>query len=130
MKKRIMQDPEITELDNIISNVDWDKVSEKNRVDFISAVSTIHITTNVKTKISAICAARRNSFMAVLVSSAIMLLLSFELITIFVTSLVIQMLFFAYSQVLEFGTDKIFQDSKNQIKALVKGFPKLENRDE
>jgi ABC-type bacteriocin/lantibiotic exporter with double-glycine peptidase domain len=80
--------------------------------------------------VSAVAEARRNSLIGVLATVGILMLFSAELLTIFVATLVIQMIFFGYSQILEFGTEKIFDENKRKMKSLLKSLPQLKGHDE
>jgi hypothetical protein len=130
MKRLKLEDPDIVEIDGLVESIDWIACSDKNKSDFTNAVALIHLTTNVKSRVSAVAEARRNSLIGVLATVGILMLFSAELLTIFVATLVTQMLFFGYSQILEFGTEKIFDENKRKMKSLLKSLPQLKGHDE
>lgn len=125
-----MEDPDIVEIDNLVEAIDWTSCSDKNKIEFTNAVTTVHLTTNVKARIEAVADARRNSLIGVLTVVGIMILLSAEPMSVLIGALVTQMIFFAYSQLLEFGTEKIFDESKRKLKTLLKSLPRQKNHDE
>jgi hypothetical protein len=125
-----MEDPDIVEIDNLVETIDWASCSDKNKIEFTNAVAMVHLTTNVKTRVEAVTDARRNSLIGVLAVVGIMMLFSSEIMSILIGALITQMIFFAYSQLLEFGTGKIFDESKRKMKTLLKSLPRLKNHDE
>lgn len=125
-----MEDPDIVEIDNLVETIDWSSCTDKNKIEFANAVATIHLTTNVKSRVEAVSEARRNSLIGVLAVVGVMILLSAELMFVLVGALVTQMIFFAYSQLLEFGTVKIFEESKRKMKNILKSLPRMKNLDE
>jgi len=114
----------MSEIDKKIQSVDWDSVPEKDQKAFVNAVLTFQAANIAYTRIESASNARKTSLIATLVVVASLTFFQFAPETVLIWGLVIQMLFFGYGQILQFGTEKIQEDSQKTVNDIVNKFKK------
>jgi hypothetical protein len=114
----------MSDIDKKIQSINWDEVPDKDQKEFVNAVLTFQAANIAYTKVESASSARKSSFIATLVVVALLTFFQFAPETVLIWGLITQMIYFGYSQILQFGTEKIQEDSQKTVNNIVNKFKK------
>ena len=112
------------DIDKKIQSINWDDVPDKEQKEFVNAVLTFQAANVSYERDESASSARKSSLIATLVVVALLTFFQFAPETVLFWGLITQMLYFGYSQVLQFGTEKIQEDSQKTVNNILNKFKK------
>lgn len=115
-----MSSKSLEELAPEMAELDWLELSEKEREEFSKAMVTLQTAMIAHSKIESIVSSRKNLLFGVFAIVGGMTLFGGEPLSILIVSLVVQLAFFGYSQIIEFGSQKILDRSRANLEGIVR----------
>lgn len=96
------------QIDRLMHQIDWDSVSEQDRVLFTNSILALEIGFREKEKSSSVLSSQYSLIFFIMVMLSIMLMTSCEASTMLIGCVITQMVFFAYWQFTNWMTYRIF----------------------
>lgn len=96
------------QIDRLMHQIDWDSVSEQDRVLFTNSILALEIGFREKEKSSSVLSSQYSLIFFIMVMLSIMLMISCEASTMLIGCVITQMVFFAYWQFTNWMTYRIF----------------------
>lgn len=97
------------QIDDLMHQIDWDSVTDFEKSFFANSILTLEIGFREKEKSNSILSSQYISFLSTMIMLLIMLIFSCEPLTMLVSSVFMQMIFFIYNQVINWMTHRIFE---------------------
>lgn len=96
------------QIDELMRQIDWDSVSEQERVLFTNCILALEIGFREKEKSTSTLSNQYVSLFSIMIMLLIMLMMSCEAQTMLMGCIIMQMLFFVYGQFINWMVHRVF----------------------